>query len=484
MDTNKQVLDALASLLAPAVRQKVTASGTPVAPYLHGPGGLFGQEGIERDLIHTRVSGIGLAAALPVRPSVYTHPLFAYVTGYQDVSGTVPDGVCENCEVAGAEKRCLQTAPFGRYCFMTRESEVNRIGQLVDRGEFDNLTLLNDPIAPELGRTIFPNISPNKQLSSGAEILARMLELGVAFSNRLGRQLYTGDPANNSAGGGYEEFMGLDLLIGTNKVDAITGQACPSLYSDVKDNNYTNVCDETADPNIVRVLTTMWRFVNHIASHTGLNPARWALAMRTSLFWELTDCWPCSYLTHRCDFGNAQAGVTINTPDNIRMRDEMRNGNYLVIDGVRIPVILDDNIVEETSGQNGQIPIGCFASDIYLVPMMVRGGTPVTYWQYYDYRAGTMQAVVNGRLSTFFWTDAGMYLWTFDTLNWCVVHEAKIEPRLILRTPQIAGRLQNVVYCPLQHPRDPQPDDPYFVDGGVTEPPAPSLWSDWNASTR
>jgi len=244
------------------------------------------------------------------------------------------------------------------------------------------------------------------------------------------------------------------------------------------------VCDETADPDIVRVLTTMWRFVNHIASHTGLNPARWALSMRTSLFWELTDCWPCSYLTHRCDFGNAQAGVTINTPDNIRMRDEMRNGNYLVIDGVRIPVILDDNIVEETSDENGQIPINCFASDIYLVPMTVRGNTPVTYWQYYDYRAGTMQAVVQGRLSTFFWTDAGMYLWTFDTQNWCVVHEAKIEPRLILRTPQIAGRLQNVVYCPLQHPRDPQPDDPYFVDGGVTEPPAPSLWSDWNASTR
>lgn len=475
------ILEALAGLLA----EKVTASGTPSTPYTHGPGGLFGVAGIERDLFHTRIQGAGLATVLPVTPSVYTHPLFGYVTGYQDTTGTPPVNVCENPEVAGSEKRCLQTAPFGRYSFMTREMEINRVGQLISRGEFDDLRLLNDPIAPEMGKTIFPNISPDKQLAAGAEMLARMLELGVAFANRLGLQTWTGDPVNNTAGGGSQEFMGLNLLVGTNKVDAITGTDCPSLDADVKDFNYVNVCADVA-VDIVRIITTMWRYIGHIAANTALMPAKWVFVMRTGLFWELTDCWPCAYLSSRCALGAATDNreIVIDGRENIRLRDAMRNGQYLLIDGVRVPVILDDHIPEDSSGDNNQIPIGCFASDIFLIPLTVRGGTPVTYWQYYDYRAGTMQAVVDGRLTNRFWTDAGMYLWTWDTVNWCVVHEAKIEPRIIFRTPQISGRLNNVVYCPIQHPREPQPDDPYFIDGGVTIQPPPSLWADWNAPNR
>jgi len=208
--------------------------------------------------------------------------------------------------------------------------------------------------------------------------------------------------------------------------------------------------------------------------------------MRTGLFWELTDCWPCAYLSSRCALGAATDNreIIIDGRENIRLRDAMRNGNYLLVDGVRVPVILDDNIPEDSSGDNANVPTGCFATDIFLIPLTVRGGTPVTYWQYYDYRAGTMQAVVDGRLTNRFWTDAGMYLWTWDTVNWCVVHEAKIEPRIIFRTPQISGRIDNVVYCPIQHPREPQPDDPYFIDGGMTSSPPPSLWADWNAPNR
>lgn len=474
---NKQILDALASIIS----QKVVASGTPSTPYLHGPGGLFGQEGIERDLFHTRIEGSGVAQVLPVFGTNLTHPLFGTITGYQDVSGDVPSTACGDPEVAGSEKRCLTYFPFGRYTFKTRELEVNRVGQLINRGEFDDLRVVNDPIAPELGKTIFPNINPNKQLAAGAEVLARMLEVGVAFANRLGRQTYIGNPVNN-VGTGYLEFMGLDLLIGTIKVDAITGDDCPSLDSDVKDFNYGCVQDDDLDPSIVRTIVTMWRFVNHIAQHTNLNPVRWLLSMRTSLFWELTDVWPCQYQTYRCiDISPGGIGqVTIDGRENVRMRDAMRNGNYLLIDGVQVPVVLDDNIVEESSDENSDIPVTCFASDIYLIPMTVRGGIPVTFWHYYDYKGGTMQAVVNGRLTSQFWTDAGMYLWTWDNQNWCIVHEAKIEPRIILRTPQIAGRIQNVCYCPLQHPRDPQPEDPYFVDSGVTDPPSPSLYTDWN----
>jgi len=479
--TQEQVTEALKQLIlnGGSFQQKVTASGTPVGAYMHGPGGLFGVEGVERDLFHTRIAPNGLAAILPTFASQFTHPLFGYITGFQDVTGTVPVNVCDDPETAGQLKTCLQTAPFGRYSFMSRELEINRIGQLISRGEFNDLRLLNDPLAPELGASIFPNLSGQAQLAAGAEVLARMLELGIAFSNRLGRQTYVGSPANNSAGGGYEEFQGLDLLIGTNKQDALTGQDCPSLRSDVKNFNYGLVSDSATSPDIVRVMTTMWRFVNHIAQSTGLNPARWTWVMRTALFWEITDIWACEYYSYRCNTtGNER--LVINGPDQVALRDATRNGNYLLVDGVRVPVVLDDFILEETEADAAAINGGQFASDVYLVPLTAMGATPVTFWQHFDYRAGATQAMVQGRLTNQFWTDDGMYLWTWDNVNWCVVWESKIEPRIVLRTPQIAGRIQNVRYEPLQHPRDVHPEDPYFVDGGVTSRPAPSLYTDWN----
>jgi len=169
------------------------------------------------------------------------------------------------------------------------------------------------------------------------------------------------------------------------------------------------------------------------------------------------------------------------TGDAIAMRDAMRNGEYLIIDGMKIPVIIDSFIEEESSGDQGQIDAGCFASDIYIVPLTIQGGRPVTFFHYFDYSKGPMQAVSDGHVSSYFWTDGGRYLWhAKPPVNWCIQHIAKVEPRIILLTPQIAGRLTNVQYCPLQHERDAHPDDDYFVDGGVTERTSPSHYADWN----
>ncbi len=487
--SNEAVLQALAGILSPAIKeaqQKVAASGTPSTPYLHGPGGLFGVSGLERDLIHTRIQGRGLSARLAIRASRFTNPLFGYITGFQDVTGTVADAVCDDPEVAGQMKTCIQTAPFGRISFMTREIEINRVGQLTDRGEFDDLQLLNDPIAPILGTSIFPQMSGRAATAAGAEVLARMLELGIAFSNRLGRRLYNGTPNNNSANDGYKEWMGLDILIGTTKVDALTGVDCTSLHSDIKDFNYECVENVNADPNIVEVLTMQHRFVRHIAVNTALDPVEWVFAMRTALFDQLVDVWPCTYMSYRCavrDGTGIDPVPEFDTMAAIRMRDAMRNGRFLTIDGVRVEVVLDDFIVEESSSDTSSLDQGQFASDIYLVPLTIRGGRPATFWQHYDFRAGTMQAVVQGRLTNDFWTDGGMYLWNFDKNNWCVVWEAKIEPRIILRTPQIAGRLTNVCYSPLQHYRDVHPEDDYFTDGGVTSRDPPSLYEDWSGGS-
>ena len=54
------------------------------------------------------------------------------------------------------------------------------------------------------------------------EVAKAIFELGVAWSVTL-REIYTGNPTNNTSGGGRQYFYGLDTLINTGYRDAITG---------------------------------------------------------------------------------------------------------------------------------------------------------------------------------------------------------------------------------------------------------------------
>lgn len=466
---------------------KALPSGSPVGPYMHGPGGLFGVEGLERDVISTRVAARGIGTVLPARGSVTTNPLYPYITGFQVPTGTNASGVCDDPRTAGPIKNCFQTAEFGRYSFQSRELELNRVGQHVNRGEFFDLNLVNPVFASQGGI-----LSPDSANNGGRDFLAnemrsRMVEIGVAFENSLARQIYTGNPANNTAGGGYEEFPGLDILIGTTKVDAKTGNPCPSLRSDIKNFNYDNVT-VAGGTTIVNVMTYMMRTLQWNADRMNMGATTWAIGMRPGLFMELTAVWPCAYMTYRCEVqGNTQTSLVIDSNDQLAMRDDMRNGMYLLIDGIRYPVILDDGIVEENAADSAQISATCFASDIYIVPLTIRNGTmAATFWEYFDYsadNAAMSAAQVGGWADSFFWTDGGRYLWhRKPPLNWCVQLLAKIEPRIILLTPHLAGRVTNVEYCPLQHMRDAIMEDDYFVDGGVTNRNPGVLYSDWSAT--
>ncbi len=458
-------------------------SGTPSTPYLHGPGGLFGVAGVERDVFSTHVNAAGLASAIPVQRTTETDPLFGYITGFQATTGTQPDPTTDPCgeaPVAGAIKNCIQTARFGKRQFKTRELEINHLGKRINRGEFMDLRVVNSPLVDQLASNIFGTLPPQDALLAGQDLMARFLEVGVAFQRDLGQELYVGT-------GVGADFPGLETLVGTDKVDALAGTDCPSLDSDVKDFNYSCIGDPNAANDIVRVLTTMARFVGHNAMSMNFGDVNWVWVMNKTLFTEVTDVWPCAYNTFRCASGfEAEAGALSINVDGAAQRafsDEMRNGRFLRVDGVDMPVIIDDFIPEESAGTPGaNLIVGQFASDIYLIPMTVRGGMPVTFWQVFDYRAEALDAIGQGRLSSDFWTDGGNFLWhKKPPLNWCVQWQVKIEPRVILLTPHLAGRLQNVCYEPLQHFRDPVPDDYYFVDGGVsTARAAPSLFSDWN----
>lgn len=457
--------------------EKHDAPGSPItAGYSHGPGGILSFPGVDASVFHTIVGNLGILSLIPATPSVFTDPTYEILTGVQDVTGSEKSGVCDDAPTAGLIKACKLTAPFGRYERSTVELELNRLGQRNDRADPMDLRLIGSPIHQSGVFTAGPRspATPADLLTN--EVSRKFWELNIALHRQLSVQLWQGDPANNAAAGGFKELTGFDQLINTGYVDIETNTACVSVDSDLKDFSYARI--DTAGGDLVDALSYMIRTRKDLAARTGVAPVRWVLAMRPELFWEVTAIWACDYLTYRCNVTNADGErVTINAQDAVRFRDEMRAGNYLLLDGERIEVVTDDGILEQTTTTNSNLTEGCFSSDIYLIPMSVVGGQAATFMEYFDYNNPSIRSAVGDNL-ILGRVEGAFITWPRQT-NQCVQWQTKIEPRLVLRTPWLAGRLQNVMYCPTQHTREPFPADPYFIDGGPVERVGPSYFALW-----
>lgn len=458
---------------------KHDALGTPISVgYSHGDGGNLSFPGVDPAIFHTVVGNRGMLGQLPVVSSVYTNPTFTVITGVTGDTGSEKTDVCDDAPVAGLTQAATLASVFGRYERATATLELNRLGQRLDRSDPMDLSLVGSPISqtglftngpgdPNVPGDIFTN-----------EVGRKFWELSVSLHRLLSVQLWQGNPANNSAGGGYKESTGLDMLITTGNVDILTGSAVPAVDSDVKEFGYLNVADNGGA--IVNALTYLYYTRRDLAERTGVMPVRWVFCMKPEVFYELSAVWPCAYLTYRCELAGIDgARLNIDGAEQSRMRDDMRNGRYLLIDGNRVEVVLDDGIAESNSTNDANVTEGCFASDIYLIPMSVIGGRAVTYMETMDYNNPSLQAALGGA-NMILGRVEGPWITVPKQTNLCIQWQTKIEPRVICRTPWLAGRLNHVVVCPLQRTASPFPDSPYHLTGGVTSRPGPSFHQLWS----
>lgn len=73
--------------------------------------------------------------------------------------------------------------------------------------------------------------------------------------------------------------------------------------------------------------------------------------------------------------------------------------------------------------------------------------------------------------------DAGRFLFVRQSpTHTCVQVEIIERPRLILLTPFLAARFQNLRYTYSIHERDAFPDETYFVNGGSPTTPLPYFY--------
>jgi len=405
-------------------------------------------------------------------------PLFPYITGFVANEGTEPTNRCSTC-LSGETEACIQTAQFGYICRETDTLETSVLIERINAGEV-NLTLINDILGAQ-GDILAALRSYDRGTVLNVANAWAMLEVGMMFQNKLNPLYWQGNPANN-IGNGYMEFPGLNILVGANKFDTLTGARCEALDSDVKNFNYQNV-NTILNGNFLAVqqLSMLEEYVYWNAEGQQLNPVEWAWFMRPGLWRELTEIWPFAYLTTRnlvLPAGNTNFfdGVRMND-----MRDEMRRGRTLEVNGRPHPVILDTGIFENNSTNNANLLAGEFASDIYLLPMSYLGGRPGVYLQHKDYRLiGPEVRAANGNVADNQWTDDGRFRWTTEQQKFCYTISGSVEPRIILKVPQLAGRLNNVMYVPVQHLRDADENSDYFYKGGVSMRNAASYYSDWN----
>lgn len=451
--------------------EKHIGSPNPTAVYGHGPGGAFSSLGLSKPVFSALILPyMGLQGMLPAYPSPDSNPLRGIMTGVTTPTGSNPDAQCDDCKVAGKMKLCTQSVPFGRYCLDTPVFQVDRIGERRNRGEFTDLQLMNQAFGIKT-----PGVVPTTPQGSPLqnEMDKAMFEFAVSWGFLYCGQIWAGSPANNSQNGGYREFIGLDLQINTGHVDAETGVACPAADSIIR-----SAANREVNSNgdwYVRQITNICRNLQFIATRTGLQPARWALTMTWGLFYELTEIWPCSYMSYRCttnDLNQATVQETVPSLDAAAMsklRDDMRGdfntmtGQFLLIDGQKWQVVIDDCIAETMEAGE------TFHTSIYWIPISVTGGTPVTYWEYFDFQ-GVNSATEIAQFApdgSYFASDGGRFLWhRKPPYNWCVSMSALSKPRIVLETPYIAARMTNVHFTPIAHERDWDYGASYYVNGG------------------
>jgi len=472
-DNTKELLEALQQIINKSVQSYATTTGVTQ------PGGPFSISGLDRNVITAHVRPTGIANVLPLIAGVETDPRFGVLTGITDDVGDNPTYPCDNAP-SGFIKGCNLTARFGFLSKSTNTIEADKVMLKYRRGVFTDLVLQGRL----LGLTNLIPSELNEAQVLDLVTMAEMVQAGIRMERELVTQTWRGSPAVATPGGGYIQFPGLALQITTGQVDADTNTACPATDSDVKDFAYNNI-DGSDGRDMNEYLSMLEHYLYFNAYRMGMLPASWVICMRPDLWQELSTIWPCMYNTNKC--GTAiQAGsntsVTLNGTEMTSLTNAMREGMYIDINGRRYPVIVDDGINELTPGDTDQLIPGEYASSIFMVPITVTGGFPVCYREHVDYRLWNRDVNLLRGTETF-WTDNGVYSWAVEQKKWCYELTVKTEQRIVLRTPQLAGRIDHVKYSPLQHLRSPEPDSPYHYDGGVSTRAAGTTYAVWQSGT-
>lgn len=468
-----------AALAQMAARQKDSAT-TGLAIPTHGYNSLFNTPGVDPGVMTTYIGPKGVEEFLErighVQMSNYLSPVQGILTGQTASSGDEPEGPCdEDVPIPGDLKMCYVTWPFGEFTMKTRPIRVDNAGALINRSEPLDLRLLNNPfgdaaqIVPSGSTDLFRN-----------KLTKAVVELTNDFKRRYAEEVYVGAPARASYisdGVLGSTFNGLDRLVNTGYQSSITQADCDAVDSIVV-NRSGAVIQDTAGTTVQTYINT-YRQLAKLAEDIRATDVEWAFFMRYQKFLSLTQVWPCAYETYQC-FNASPSGSSIvistEASDQNKMRQDMRDNMFLLIDGKRVPVVTDNVLTELNIGS------GNFQSDTYLLPIRsAKLGGQLLYMDYFNYRGPFgMQTIISqmGPQDEYRVSPDGRFaIFFMGGTAFCKQVMVRTAKRIMLRAPFLAAKIEDERYAVYASERNWEPGTSFFQDGGNTSFSGTSFYS-------
>lgn len=446
-----------------------TSATTPTAQALHGPFpgdntqfGVFTAAGVRPGMFNatTRVESIG--RYIPMMRSEFYNEIIEIMTGVTANPGTNQTNSCVVGPKPGDLKVCQQTYSFGIIHASTRIDDLTQIGMKKNRAdiprEFYNQAAFVNPWLPQV-----PGIDGLS--TSTSRLRAAMYTLGVGLERAISPVHFVGvaGTENNTYVGVARQWSGLDGLIKTGYTDAITNLACARADSTVVSFNALVSGTDANGRDVVETFSDTVFGLEDLGANLGMGDVQYALVMRPDLFRALTEVWACTYATYRCTDGDAGSPVNRDGMSIQQFRTDMFNNRYLLIDGVRWPVILDNTIARDVLGNN------YYKSDIYIVALSW-AGQPLLYAQYFpmDNAEALEYAGAFGGTDETSVINNGLYRVFRRNTGGCIEFDLFSRVRLILDAPFLSGRIDDIWYRSYYKQVDPIPGTSWHEDGGTS----------------
>lgn len=469
IDDFRQMAEIIKSLAGEG-QKNTPASTTLTAPALHGPFqgnnaqfGIFTQPGVRPERWSTLVRPRSLARLLALNRSVYFQELLEVMTGVTASSGTNATGFCGNPPTVGQGKVCEQVYSWGKWYIKTDLEAVAEVGQLRNRADVPAEIINSGPTMNPLIPDLMYRLDDTR-----SSLQYELWRLGVDLERTLEQVLVQGNTALGSANthhGWIAEFAGLDSQIKTGHTDNPTGFACAAMDSIVISFNadVNSTIGGGDGRNVTQALTDMVHAAEDRAMEMGMDDVVWAFVGRKEEFRALTEVLSCQYNTYRCtSTNNPNATLNEDAQRTNDLRLEMQNGKFLLLDGVQYPYVYSEGVVRDGIGANH------FKSDLYLVPVSWQG-MPLLRLEYYPMDNPYSTEWANFTGTTTATLNNGLFIAGRRDTGLCMEYHFQSKMRLILETPWLAGRLDDVSYTYRAAIRNADPNDTWFyADGGRT----------------
>jgi len=423
-------------------------------------GGLFTRPGSTGDMYHTIVQpdGSGFVNNLYIGLNDMIYPEYDVLSGQHDAQGSAADDFCSPGPNAGEVKLATFRQPYGKALIETEQGSLIQMGGNLNSADSQRRLLHSAAVSGP-----FTPAPAAGNLDLNTETGLTFFRLGTEVMRQFHSILFTGTQGTNGGAGSIwiEEFDGFDNLIVANPTD-VRGNTIAAASSIVEDWASADVGGTVGGSDIVELISALMHHVNRTGAQTNL-PYGGVIVTHPDLFYMLTKVWSCGYLTDRCStLVDSAAGERLNADaaQTTRMRDEMRSGSFLWINGQPIPVVQISSVARAASG-------GGMNSPIYYIPLSALG-SKVTYIEAFNQGNARIRNFANVGDADYRILNGGLYAATKRQTGFCIEYIFAVQPRLVMRTPWLAWRIENVNYTfPGQHySRDWNPAGEYWRDGG------------------